>query len=134
MPVVGSVGNGSPVYIEIKYELLKNEVGFRIYFDLCEANGEILAQSFFDEKEVGVSHMKSGVYCSKTFIPENFLSDNNYILVINATIHNKRSCMGNGIRVPLAVINDSCCNKTYPDEPYRCKLGIMFDWKTEKTT
>lgn len=127
-----NVGNGSPIDIEIKYEIKHDERAFRVYFDILEKNGDILVRSFNDGQEEGVSFVKAGGYKVKTQIPANFLADKEYILRICSTVFNERYCMGNGISIPLKVENDGLYNKAYLQEPCRGKLGMIFNWETKK--
>lgn len=124
------VGNADPIDIEIIYEILQEEVGFRVYFDICDSSGELLIRSFNDEQNEGVSSVKPGRYISRTQIPANFLGPIKYILIIHATIFNVRSCSGDGIRVPLCVTQDGIYNMAYPNDTFRGKFGYALQWDT----
>lgn len=125
------VGNGKPISIELKYRIKCNESGLRIFFDICDSGGEILFRSFHDEHENGSSFMKEGIYVSKTEIPADILGPTKYFIIIHAGIHNVRSCTGDGIRIPINVIQDGLYNAAYPNDTFRGKLGIHLPWINE---
>jgi len=125
------VGNANPIDIELSYEILQEEIGFRVYFDICDSSGELLIRSFNDEQNEGTSSVKPGRYISKTQIPANFLGPIKYILMIHATIFNVRSCSGDGISVPLCVTQDGIYNMAYPNDTFRGKFGYAIPWSTE---
>lgn len=125
------VGNASPIDIELSYQILQEEVGFRVYFDICDSSGELLIRSFNDEQNDGASSVKPGQYISKTQIPANFLGPIKYILIIHSTIFNVRSCSGDGIKIPLVVTQDGIYNRAYPNDTFRGKFGYALKWETE---
>lgn len=124
-----NVGNGTPVDIEMEYEIKYDERAFRVFFDILEKNNDILVRSFNDGQGEGISYTKAGKYRVKTQIPANFLADKEYILRIDSTVFNNRVCMGDGIKIPLKVENDGVYNKAYPEEPNRGKLSYIFEWE-----
>lgn len=126
------VGNASPIDIRLEYELLTTESGFRIYYDICDSGGELIYRSFNDEQGEGMSKVQPGRYIAKTSIPANFLGPTDYILVIRSTIFNVRSCTGDGIKIPLSVVQDGIYNQAYPNDTFRGKLGIAMKWETDK--
>lgn len=126
-----TVGNANPIDIELQYEVKRSEVGLRVFFDICDSSGELLIRSFNDEKNEGMSNVRPGKYISRTSIPANFLGPTNYILMIHSTIFNIRSCSGDGIKIPISVIQDGTYNKAYPNDTFRGKFGVSLDWSTE---
>ncbi|MDE6531317.1 MAG: ABC transporter ATP-binding protein [Lachnospiraceae bacterium] len=126
------VGNASPIDIRLEYELLTTESGFRVYYDICDSGGELLCRSFNDEQGEGMSKVLPGRYVSKTSIPANFLGPTDYILVIRSTIFNVRSCTGDGIKIPLSVVQDGIYNQAYPNDTFRGKLGVVMKWENHK--
>lgn len=130
--VLGTVGNANSIELEIEYEVLRHEVGFRIYYDICDSAGDLIFRSFNDELGEGMSSVDEGRYICKTSIPANLLGPANYILVIYSTIFNVRSCCGDGIKIPLSVINDGLYNRAYPHDTFRGKLGISMKWETNR--
>lgn len=127
-----TIGNANPIDIELVYEVLKKEVGFRVLFDICDSSGELLIRSFNDEMNDGMSVVSPGKYVSRTSIPANFLGPTNYILIIHSTIHNIRSCSGDGVKIPLSVFQDGIYNMAYPNDTFRGKFGYALPWSTEK--
>ena len=110
----------------------KRVSGFRVYFDICDSAGELIFRSFNDEKSTGKSVVESGKYVSRTQIPANLLGPTKYILIIRATIHNVRSCTGDGVKIPLSVVQDGLYNSAYPDDSFTGKLGITLDWENSR--
>lgn len=126
------VGNALPIDIRLEYELLTTESGFRINYDICDSGGELICRSFHDEQGEGMSKVLPGRYVSKTSIPANFLGPTDYILILRSTIFNVRSCTGDGIKIPLSVIQDGLYNQAYPNDTFRGKLGVAMKWETDK--
>lgn len=125
-------GNASPIDIRLEYELMATECGFRIYYDICDSGGELICRSFNDEQGEGMSKVLPGRYVSTTSIPANFLGPTDYILVIRSTIFNVRSCTGDGIKIPLSVVQDGIYNQAYPNDTFRGKLGVAMKWENDK--
>lgn len=127
--IVTYVGNGSDIEIEMKYEVLRAEVGLRVFFDICDASGDLIFRSFNDEQNEGNAVVQPGIYISKVRIPANILGATTYYLILYSTIFNVRYCCGNGIRIPLRVVQDGIYNKAYPNDTFRGKLGIALLWE-----
>lgn len=126
------VGNANAIEIELTYLVKRRESGFRVYFDICDSAGELLFRSFNDERNEGKSVVDPGTYVSKTCIPANLLGPTKYILMIHSTIFNVRSCSGDGVKIPLSVMQDGLYNCAYPNDTFRGKLGIALEWNTER--
>lgn len=127
-PIGTIVGNASPIDIELTYIIKKRELGFRVYFDICDDGGELIFRSFNDEQNQTKCMVEPGKYISRTQIPANLLGPTKYILIVRATIHNVRGCSGDGIKIPISVIQDGSYNRAYPDDSFRGKLGIALPW------
>lgn len=126
------VGNANPIDIELSYEILKEEFGLRVCFDILDSNGEFIIRSFnFDRNQRNFT-TTPGKYISKVQIPTNFLGPVKYILRISAAIHNVRSCTGKGIKIPIDVVQDSTYIMEYPGEPFRGKLRCVLPWENER--
>jgi lipopolysaccharide transport system ATP-binding protein len=120
--------NAIPLEIEIRYEVLKKEKGLRVCFDLCDYMGDIIFRSFHDEDNDGIPTMEPGKYVSKVIIPGNLLGSTNYEIVIGVSIFNVRSCVGDGIRIPMSISNLSPYNRAYTEDTFRGKLGMVLRW------
>lgn len=125
-------GNADPIDIEISYLVKKKEIGFRVYFDICDEGGNLLFRSFNDERNEGMSVVEKGKYVSRVSIPANLLGPTKYMLIIRATIFNVRNCCGDGIIIPLSIIGNGLYNMAYPQDTFRGKLGLALEWSTEK--
>ena len=128
--VGNSVGNALPLDIEITYRVKCQELGLRVFYDICDNSGELLYRSFNDGQGEGISKVLPGVYKSITSVPANFLGPSKYILIIQSTIFNVRMCSGDGVRIPLLVVQNGLYNRAYPMDTFRGKLGGVVDWRT----
>lgn len=127
-----SVGNAHPIDIEIHYKVKMKTMGLRVYYDICDSSGNLIFRSFNDELGDGMSVVEAGVYISKTSIPANILGPTKYILIIHAGIHNVRECMGDGIKIPISVVQDGLYNKAYVNDSFRGMLGISLNWSVSR--
>lgn len=126
------IGNLSPIDIKITYQVKRKERGLRVFIDVCDSAGELIFRSFNDERNEGMSINEKGIYKSHVQIPANLLGPTGYILIICAGIHNVRSCSGEGIKIPLTVLQDGIYNKAYPDDTFRGKLGLALEWENKR--
>ncbi len=117
--------------IEIEYEVLQATWGLRIYFDLCDVYQDIIIRSFHDENEDEVQKMMPGIYKSTAIIPANMLSPRNYEIIIRATIHNIRTCTGDGIHLIVNVKENRRINLGYPDQKTPAKIRPTIHWRME---
>ena len=132
-PVQGVVANGEPLEIRVDYEVKQTTRDFRIYFDLCDENDDILVQSYHDGDADERSAMTPGRYTSVAEIPADFLGSRRYRMVVRATIHNVRSCLPGGVAVMLDVAHTSRSNRAYVDQPCVGKLDPLIHWRTDQT-
>lgn len=126
------VGNADAIMVEVVYEVKNKEPGMRIYIDICDSTGELLFRTFNDGEEKGMSSLDVGKYKSTLIIPENLLGPCKYIMIIRGTVFNVRSCTGDGVRIPLNVVQNGLYNRAYPGDTFRGKLGIVLKWCNEK--
>jgi lipopolysaccharide transport system ATP-binding protein len=124
------VVNGRPVTIEIKYRVLETTTGLRVYFDLLDDESTILIRSFHDDDAEAVPTVVSGEYVSSATIPANLLAPRRYILRIQGTVFNVRTCTGAGVIIPLIVEASSDVNRGYPQDTIRSKIQPMIPWLT----
>jgi lipopolysaccharide transport system ATP-binding protein len=127
---VNRVANGKPLDIIFKYDVFEKTAGLRVYFDLCDARGELLVRSFNDEQESSMPVVEPGRYESRASIPANLLTPSLYYLRLHGTIFNVRSLTPGGITIPLDVEATGTVNRAYPAEPFRGKLTLPVEWKT----
>jgi lipopolysaccharide transport system ATP-binding protein len=133
-PTDGRVLNGLPLDISIDYEVLQPTVGLRVFFDLCDAERNILFRSFHDEQSDGIPKMETGRYISKVSIPADFLSPLKYELVFHAGIHKVRWIIPDGIRVAIDVASTGKFNVAYASEVNWGKLSPVLIWDTAVKT
>ena len=127
-----AVVNGSPIEVQIVYEILQKIPGFRLYIDLSDEYEEVIIRSFHDGDADDRSIPEPGRYMSTAIIPSDFLAPKWYKLIVRATIHNVRTIIPEGIVIELNVENTCRLNRAYLDEPYIQKLAYNFKWKTVK--
>jgi len=128
------VMNGEPVEIELRYAVLQRSTGLRVYFDLCDDQGNIIIRTFHDDEAETISTMKPGDYVSTAIIPANLLAPRTYEMRIRATIFNVRSCTGDGVGIPLEVEATSGVNRGYPQDVIKSALQPMISWRTRRNS
>ena len=126
------VVNGQPVEIEIRYSVLKRTTGMRVYFDLLDDERNILIRTFHDDDAEAIGTMKPGHYLSTATIPPGLLAPRAYEVRVHAGIFNVRSCVGEGIGIPLTVQATSGVNRGYPQDTIRSKLQPKIPWRTKR--
>ena len=125
--------NGRPLEIEVAYDVLEKTTGLRVFFDLCDIEGNLLFRSFHDEDNDDIPTVLPGSYVSRARIPENVLAPVHYELRVHAGIHNVRMCTpGDGVRVPLKVEAAGLANRAYQSDTFRGKLALSIPWQTTK--
>jgi lipopolysaccharide transport system ATP-binding protein len=129
-PVREHILNGNPLDIEIDYNVLEPTSGLRVFFDLCDVDGNILFRSFHDEQSDGIPMTENGRYVSKVSIPANLLAPVPYDLIFHSGIYNVRMCIPDGIRVPVIVEASGTKNKAYVSDTHRGKLAPVLMWNT----
>lgn len=127
----GHVDNGAPLSIEIRYEVLQETAGLRVYFDLFDDEDTLLFRSFHDEEREAHATMKPGRYLSKAVVPGDLLAPARYDLRVQAGIYNVRHCMP-----PLSIALESSAtgryNRAYPSDLVRGKLALVIPWETRR--
>lgn len=126
------IENGKAVEIIIRYRVLEDTLGFRVFFDLYDDQEILLFRSFNDEDSDGMQITRVGYYISRVVIPPNLLAPINYSLKIFATIFNVRTFYPEGITISLKAERTGKANRAYLTEPIRGKLAPVFFWKTER--
>jgi lipopolysaccharide transport system ATP-binding protein len=123
--------SGLPLEVEMRYQVLEKTVGFRIFFDLNDMEGNRLFRSFHDEDRDGIPTVEPGHYVSRAVIPADLLAPRNYELRIFATVYNVRMCIDEpGVCIPLNVEATGRANRAYVGEPIRGKLAPVIPWVT----
>ncbi|UCF68297.1 MAG: ATP-binding cassette domain-containing protein [Acidobacteriota bacterium] len=132
---VSTVLNGLPLEVEIHYEVKERTTGLRVYFDLCDENGEILFRSFHDEQADGIPTVEPGGYVTLATIPADLLAPRRYEMRVKATIFNVRACVPEpGVSILLDVEATGRANRAYVSEPIRGKLAPFVAWTTRRTS
>jgi lipopolysaccharide transport system ATP-binding protein len=131
--LTNTVLNGSPVEINIHYEVKQKTSGIRVYFDLCDEERNILVRTFHDDDADSMEVVALGTYISKAVIPEDLLAPRAYELRVFLTIYNVRSVPNDGVTIPLYVEKSNGINRAYPHDPIRSKLLPRIDWQTSST-
>lgn len=119
---------GKPVDVRVDFTVAEQVRGLRIYFDLCDADGNVLIRSFHDEYAQSSSMFEPGRYSAVGHIPAGLLGPVRYRLVVRATIFNVRSCSGDGVWLTLRPIQTSPHNAAYANDTFRAKVVVSGDW------
>jgi len=125
-----TVMNGEPVEIAIRYAVLQRTPGLRVYFDLLDDDQSPLIRSFYDEDAGESPNLQPGEYRSTALIPARLLAPRRYELRVRASIHNVRSCTGEGVGIMLTVEQSRSGNPAYPGETVRSKMSPEIPWTT----
>ena len=132
--VLGTVLNGKPLEIEIRYQVLKRTTGLRVYFDLCDTESAILFRSHHDDNLDEIPTMEPGFYLCKATIPGDFFAPIDYELNVRSGIHNVRYCIPEpGVRIPIKVEASGRLNRAYYGNiSYGGKLCPIIPWITKR--
>ena len=122
--------NGLPLEIVFRYDVFERTAGLRIFFDVCDEEGNVLIRSFHDDDVDVMPVVEPGGYVSTARFPANLLAPRVYELRLYGTIHNVRSVPPGGIAIPLPVGSNNGINRAYPREPVRSKLQPKIPWDT----
>ncbi len=123
--------NGRPLEITVCYEVLERTTGMRVFFDLCDSEGNLLFRSFHDEDNDSIPVTQPGSYISTAAIPANLLSPVDYELRIYATVFDVRMCIQEpGVSITLRVEATGKANRAYAGDPIRGKLAPAIPWVT----
>ena len=126
-----SVVNGRPAEIVVRYAVRERTAGLRVFFDLCDDEGNILIRSFNDDDADVPSVVDPGEYVSSATVPADLLAPRTYELRVFGTIHNVRSIPPGGVGIPFPVEASNGLNRAYPNEPIRSRLQARIPWRTE---
>jgi lipopolysaccharide transport system ATP-binding protein len=125
--------NGDPLEIIIRYRVLQDVVGLRVYLELYDSEELLIFRTFHDENNTGIVKSSPGRYISKTEIPANLLAPIRYELRINSGIYNVRQCIPPpGVRIPLVVEATGNYNRAYPSDTIAGRLAPALGWSTRK--
>lgn len=127
----GKYQNRYNLDIEIKYQVKKPMVGFRVFFDLLDPEENVIFRSFHDETKESIIRTEQNLYVSKVTIPANMLGPFDYYLCFHAGIHNGKLFTGEGIKLKISIENTGLYNRAYLSDPVRGKLAIHIPWNTE---
>ncbi|MFC1497525.1 ABC transporter ATP-binding protein [Verrucomicrobiota bacterium] len=123
--------NGKPVEVEIRYSVLRQTSGLRVYVDIMDEDENVLIRTFHDENADEIPVVREGEYLSRAIIPKNLLAPHTYNIVLRGTIFNGRPLTGEGIRFLLRVEKSTSINSAYAIEPCRAKLQPEIQWTTK---
>ncbi len=129
-----TLGNGSPVQVQVYYDVLQKTRDLRVFFDLVDMDETILVRSFQDEDQDDITEMEPGSYMSQATLPANLLAPGPIELRILATIYNVRMCVPfPGIRISLLIEATGRVNRAHAAEPFRAKMAPYIQWETTST-
>ena len=132
--LTNNITNVDPVTLEFNYFVKEKTKGLRVYFDILDAEENIIIRSFNDEKTYAIPTAEKGAYTAKATIPAHLLAPIKYTLVARATVYNERSCVGSeGVRLTINVESQVRTNMAYNDT-VRSKVLPDIAWDTQMTT
>ncbi len=133
-PVKKQAVNGSPLEIIIEYDVLEASYGLRVFFDICDVDGNLIFRCFQDDDADNIETVHKGTYISKTVLPEDILLPIKYTLVVDAGIFNKRMCTPAGVQMSFDIQATGRKNRAYANDTPRGNLGLLLAWETRKLT
>jgi hypothetical protein len=115
-----SIGNNFintfPIIIDLKYEIKKRMLGFRIGFDLYDQQtSSILFRSYQDDLMEDTKYLEPGQYSSCVKLPVDYFKEGGYVLNIIIGIHNQKWISKDDLRFKFNIINIGGVNKAYND-------------------
>ena len=121
-----------PINIYVKYKILDTILNFRLIFDLKDDYGNLIFRSFHDDMNEKPTKINRGDYCSSVQIPSYFLAPRKYEVIFNATIHNDKMFLIEGLKLPLTVERSGIINKAYIGDPIRGIISPSLSWENKK--
>ena len=122
--------NSESLTIKIHYKILNEMENFRLNVDMLDTYQSLIFQSFHDDMNEEPTKVSKGEYISRVDIPKYFLAPKVYYLRINASIHNDRMLVKDGIIFPLKIERSGLYNKAYPGDPIRGIIAPALHWET----
>lgn len=131
---VTSVQNSDPLQIRLVYRIHEPVIGLRIVIDLYDPDGVLLFRSFHDEAADQIPIASPSTYISIATLAGDTLAPLRYKLVVNAGIHNDRSCLPpDRVQIPLHVESTSTLSRAYIGDPIRGRMNSLAKWTTTPT-
>ena len=119
-----------PIFIRIKYQVIRPLIGLRIGFDLKNAaDGNTIFRSFHDDNISVSNQTNPGYYEGLAELPKNFLAPKNYIIDLTVGIHAVRWIIHEQVSYSFSVTQIKGVNAIYSDH----RPGILMpfiSWKT----
>ena len=78
------VETDQPIMVDIDFSVLQSVSGLRLFTDLCDSEGNVLARSFHDDDADDAAFFLPGRYQAKVTIPTNVLGPTSYTVVVRA--------------------------------------------------
>ncbi|WP_231461843.1 ABC transporter ATP-binding protein [Pedobacter sp. Leaf132] len=117
------------IEIVIQFELNMDVIGLRIGFEVVHAASEtVIFRSYHDDEHKQHFKFNKKTVQLKTFIPSNFLSNDEYIIYPTIGIHNVKWLNYKEQRILLNMINLDGINSLYSDERPGL-INPLFKWQ-----
>jgi lipopolysaccharide transport system ATP-binding protein len=131
--VIGNVGNGKDLEIEIHYELFNKLNGFRVFLDVCDHLGAVIFRTFHDEDHQGKITFENGEYRSRLLVPANFLAPISYDFRFLFGVHNVRMMEpAEGITLRINVEQTGRYNRAYSGQYTAGVICPSMNWEINK--
>jgi lipopolysaccharide transport system ATP-binding protein len=124
--------NDIPFFVFVTYRVKKRTESLRIALDIIDEQGDTIISTFHDENNDYKQIAETGLYKVEAKFPSDLMAELNYGLVINATIHCVRMCMGDGIKVKMPFISKNGINRIYEGQPCYGKIQPRVCWESNR--
>lgn len=120
--------NGAEAVVELRFALLREQQGFRVFIDICGDDRELIVRSLHDEREGSAVRLHPGEHVLRVVIPADLLPDRPHWLAPQATIYNERM-LACPPAMRVQVHRSTTINASYPDEPVRGRVLPAVRWR-----
>jgi len=126
---------GRPVVVSVEYTVKKTSYGLRPWVQLYDAGGTPIFHSFAHSERDLLPPAHPGRYRATATIPADLLAPIVYQLQVSASIHNRRRCFPDTLRLRLEVQDCGRIKNSYAlRRADDCKIAPYIPWTTEVLT
>jgi lipopolysaccharide transport system ATP-binding protein len=123
---------GRPLAVTVDYTVKKTSYGLRPWIQLYDAAGSPIFHSFAHSERDLLPPAHPGRYRATATIPADLLAPLVYQLQVSASIHNRRRCFPDTLRVRLDVQDCGRIKNSYGlRRATDCKIAPYIPWTTE---
>ncbi len=122
------ISNGNPTDLIVKFRILEQVKGLRIWFDVYDPSDTLIFRSFHDDLDSIPSVMNPGDYLVTGTIPSNVFGPVGYRIQLHAGLVGGRHCMP-PVSMALQVTNDSSIGQVYPHTKFAGRVMSPTQWR-----